>query len=64
MIKYENQCCGCAVPAYPCLGESCPNIKVPRYYCDICGNECSDLYYVEGDDYCLECMKKEFAKQI
>lgn len=20
MITYENECCGCSVPAYPCMG--------------------------------------------
>ena len=34
MIKYENHCCSCAVPAYPCIGNSCPYMNVQVYYCD------------------------------
>ena len=39
MIVYENECCGCATPAYPCIGESCSKRRVPHYYCDLCGEE-------------------------
>lgn len=49
MIKYKDECCGCAVPGYPCLGNSCPNKNVPRYYCDVCGVG-GDIYEVEGED--------------
>ena len=24
MITYEDECCGCATPAYPCMGDACP----------------------------------------
>ena len=55
MIVYEDECCGCAVPSYPCLGESCINRNVPHYYCDDCGDEVDILYKVDGYEYCKDC---------
>lgn len=54
MIKYEDECCGCAVPAYPCIGLSCPRRNVPYYYCDKHDNE-EALYHGENADYCERC---------
>lgn len=54
MIEYVNECCGCAVPGYPCIGASCPNRNVPRYRCDVCGVG-GDIYEVEDiGDLCME----------
>lgn len=53
MIKYENRCCGCAVPGYPCRGASCELRRVPVMYCDNCGEEIEDTY--EGQELCQEC---------
>lgn len=39
MIKTQNDCCECAVPAYPCLGDSCPLRHQKHYNCDSCGDE-------------------------
>ena len=44
MIKFEDECMSCAVPAYPCLGDSCPNRHVPHLYCDECGDDVEELY--------------------
>ena len=65
MVKYENQCCGCAVPGYPCLGKSCPNRNVKVVYCDRCGEEIDpdEVYSVEGEDICEECLKEQFKKE-
>lgn len=57
MVKYEDECCGCAVPAYPCLGDSCPNRHVPHLYCDKCGNDVEELYYDEDKEVCEWCLK-------
>ena len=57
MKVIENRCCGCASPAYPCLGSSCPLRNVEVYYCDKCGAEL-DKYDVqeEGNNhYCEDC---------
>ena len=44
MITYEDECCGCAVPGYPCMGSACPNRNVPHMYCDNCGDDVEKLY--------------------
>ena len=31
MVKYENDCIGCAAPGYPCLGESCRYRNVKHF---------------------------------
>ena len=66
MVKIENHCCSCAVPAYPCLGKSCPNRNVKVYYCDKCDPKCKnpleEVYEVDSEDLCEECLKKMFIK--
>lgn len=57
MIRYENHCCNCAVPAYPCIGNSCPYANVPVYYCDYCDNDTHAEYCIEGKHYCEGCAK-------
>ena len=63
MKKIENDCCGCAVPLYPCRGDSCSLRHVPHYYCDKCRNEFEPeaLYVNENDEeLCAECLLEEF----
>ena len=60
MIKYENECCGCATSNYPCLGRECPNRNVPRLYCDKCGEEVDSLREYEGEQWCDDCILNEF----
>ena len=63
MIKYENQCCDCAVPGYPCEGNSCPYLNVPVYYCDTCNNDTYADYDIDGEHYCREHVK-EYLKDV
>ena len=56
MQKIENECVSCGLP---CIGRSCPNINVIRYYCDHCGNE-DKLYYYDSEELCEECLLKNF----
>ena len=58
MVIYENECCDCAVPAYPCLGSSCPNRHVKHYYCDECGEDVEKLYEFDDEELCLDCIEK------
>ena len=58
MIVYENECCGCAVPGYPCMGSTCPNRNVKYYVCDECRDYIDKLYYYEGRELCLSCIEK------
>ena len=62
MIKYENHCCDCAVPAYPCVGSSCPYMNVPVYYCDYCSDDTYAEYDIEGEHYC-ESHAKAYLKE-
>lgn len=61
MIKYENECCGCAAPAYPCLSDTCHNRHVPHYYCDNCNCE-EQLYYYDGQELCLSCIENKLER--
>lgn len=61
-IVYEDECCQCAVPGYPCAGK---HKRVQHYYCD---GECeeefspSELYDFDGDMLCIDCLVKQFKK--
>lgn len=60
----ENHCCDCAVPAYPCRGDLCPNRKVEVHYCDDCGYELDeDIYDVDGKELCEDCLKDMFKRK-
>ena len=63
MIKYENHCCDCAVPGYPCIGSSCPYVNVPVAYCDTCNNDIYAEYNIEGEHYCKK-HAKEYLKEV
>ena len=64
MIKIENHCCDCAVPGYPCRGESCPLRRVKVRYCDHCGEELDEVYEVDDEELCEECLKDKFRKEV
>lgn len=63
MIREENDCCDCAVPAYPCMGDSCPRRHALHVYCDVCGEEIcpNEDEYDLSEEYhvCSECKEKE-----
>ena len=65
-MRYEvNECCGCAVPAYPCLGDSCSLHHVPRYTCDRCGEDDlseDDITHIDGEDLCNKCYEAEYSE--
>lgn len=54
--RYEDECCDCAVPAYPCSGKSCPLRNVPHPYCDECEEEDETLYAFNEGEYCKDCL--------
>ncbi len=62
MIRYENHCCGCAAPGYPCIGIACPLRKVKVYYCDECDEELDEIYDVDDRELCEECLKEMFRR--
>lgn len=61
MKKVENECVGCKDLGLYCMGASCPNRNVVRYYCDNCDCE-EQLYYYDGGEYCLNCIAKMLEK--
>lgn len=63
MKKIENHCCDCAAPGYPCLGSICPNRNVGVHYCDKCGCELEEIYEVDGQELCEDCLKEMFRKE-
>ena len=58
MIIFEDECCNCATESYPCMGDSCPNKRVPHYICDKCDEE-DTLYEFEGRQLCSNCLLNE-----
>lgn len=62
MVKYEDECCGCATENYPCVGSACPNRHVKHLYCDECNDDVEELYDFEGVQLCKECLLKKFEK--
>ena len=60
MKKIENECVGCTDLGLYCLGDSCPNRNVVRFYCDFCGDEDETLYYYDGHEICADCLLKQF----
>ena len=64
MTKYENHCCDCATPNYPCIGKLCPLRRVVVHYCDNpkCSEPLDDIFVVDGKEYCEECLKDMFRR--
>jgi hypothetical protein len=65
MVRYENHCCDCATPSYPCMGEQCPLRRVAVHYCDNpkCKTELDEIFEVDDKEYCEECLKDMFRRK-
>ena len=59
MIKIENNCVGCP-PEMGCLGSNCPYMDVEVHYCDKCEEELDEIYNVDGEELCEDCLKEMF----
>lgn len=55
MVRIEDECVSCGLP---CLGDSCVNRNVRRYYCDDCGEDVETLYHYDGEQLCEQCVLK------
>lgn len=62
MMRCENRCCDCAVPGYPCQGDACSLRHVVVYYCDHCDAELEEIYDVDGEELCKECLLNKFRR--
>lgn len=61
MVRTESGCVGCG---RPCWGTACPYYRVTVLECDRCHNEVDELYEVDGEDLCEDCLKDEFRKDV
>ena len=62
MVRYENHCCDCATESYPCIGMACSLRRVEVHYCDRCNEELDEIYDVDGEELCEECLKEMFRR--
>lgn len=64
MVVFKNDCCDCAVPGYPCIGERCELLHNPHFYCDECEEEVNqgELYWFEDEQLCLDCITKRLKE--
>lgn len=62
MKDYINECVGCTSMGLPCRGDSCPHRNIPVWFCDECQDQVdpSELYDVDGEDVCEECLLKRY----
>ena len=63
MVRIENQCLGCEDLGMHCLGAACPRKRVEVRICDKCGEELDDIYEVDGEELCEDCLKERFLKK-
>lgn len=61
-IFYEDECCSCATPGYPCLGDLCPKRHAKHLYCDRCGDDVEELYEFECQQICTSCLIEQLDK--
>lgn len=63
MIKKENLCVDCTALGMPCRGSACPYHKPEEVHvCDQCGDVLDDVYEVDGEELCEDCLKEMFRK--
>lgn len=58
MTITRNECCNCATSTFPCRGNNCPLRNQKVYICDDCKEEPYDLYEFDGQELCIDCIKK------
>lgn len=55
MIIEISDCCDCGLP---CRREACPHYRVSVHKCDECGDYECELYKLNGEELCIECIKE------
>lgn len=59
MIKIINECVDCGLP---CIGNACMYQNQICLECDCCGEEVEELYEYSSEQYCSDCILKNFNK--
>lgn len=59
MRRVSNECVDCTALGLPCLCGSCPNRHVLRLYCDRCHKETSELFKIDEDEICEDCLLEQ-----
>ena len=56
MLRHEDECVGCPLEL-GCLGDGCPHMNVPHWFCDECEAEVSreELRILDGKQLCWGC---------
>ena len=62
MVRIESECVDCP-KEMGCLGDSCPYMNVPHFYCDKCKEE-ETLYHYDDEQLCINCIKKRLEKVV
>lgn len=62
MVMIKSECCDCATGAYPCIGKYCPLQNQKVYICDKCKEEVDELYELDGQQLCIDCIKETLKK--
>lgn len=63
MVRIQNECRDCATDNYPCRGARCPHRRVTVHYCDHCDEELTEIYDVDGEELCENCLKEMFLRE-
>ena len=61
MIVIGSECVDCP-KELGCIFGACPYYKVVYYVCDCCGEEVEDLYSLDGEQLCTECVLNSLEK--
>jgi hypothetical protein len=64
MKKLFDECIGCTDIGLPCIGSSCPNRSVTRFFCDKCDEEITEVFLYDGQELCEDCLKEACKMEL
>ena len=64
MEKVFDECVGCCDLGLHCIGPTCPNRNVTRWFCDKCGEELDAIYDYDGQELCEDCLKDICRREL
>ena len=57
MVRRVSDCVSCG---FPCKRKNCPHYEQVEKICDCCGEFVDTLYWFDGEQYCGDCILKQF----